>query len=704
MNTSVRLTVSQLAVLKGISRIAIYQSIKHNKYKTARLIAGRGGKSGKSYDIDLYDDRISPEERARYFKEHESEAVSDTPQPGILSFPAGQPVTVTEGVEGNSALAPSPFEPLLDHDVDNIVYSNAANWERSYADKWIRVLHACAGMQGEDLKQFVSQWNTDNPSEQTSYSRILQMRKNHLQEGISGLLPKYGKNAGTTIVQNIHFEHFKSLYLKEGSPSLQSCWYNTLGFAKSIDPVFKPESFPAPYSFFRRLTREVPKESIYLARHGHDAWNRKFANYIPRDYSTMKAGECYVSDHAQVDVAVRIPSGKVCFPWITVWCDFKSQKWLGWLHHAESPNSDHIFQSFYYAVKEHGLPEDVYIDNGKDYRSKDFAGGRQRFIRVSLDESKTSAMLLNLSITPHFSLPYNAQAKIIERTFLKNKEWFSKHRQGYRGGDVTERPEILEHEIKSGKIMEWNEYVALMDQFITGILNRVPSKGKVLQGMCPDELWMKEHTEVRKTSDDALKLFCMRTSRELTIMRNGVRDSDLSVTYWAEEMMGLKGTKVYLRRDINAYNKAYVFEAATDKFICTAQIAESAAALARTDIEKSKLRELVVAKNQQQKIVKAYAAVANAGSASDQIVQMAVGIETVNSLRGYEPAEQPAQPVYRLSNTMMDKVILEQRERERRGTSDLSSIQPPEQKQSRIYAFETDRDYDQQKNKSDLKK
>ena len=52
----------------------------------------------------------------------------------------------------------------------------------------------------------------------------------------------------------------------------------------------------------------------------------------------------------------------------------------------------------------------------------------------------------------HFALPYNAQTKPIERDFRTIKEYLSKHCQGYRGGNVVERPEYLVEEIKSNKI------------------------------------------------------------------------------------------------------------------------------------------------------------------------------------------------------------------------------------------------------------
>lgn len=144
----------------------------------------------------------------------------------------------------------------------------------------------------------------------------------------------------------------------------------------------------------------------------------------------------WVSDHAQIDVACMTQDGNVVFPWVTAWRDYKSGKWLGWILQTGHPNSDLIFQSFYYAAEIYGLPEDVIIDNGKDYRCKDFAGGRKS-VQVETNKPKTTSMLAELNVKVHFALPYNAQTKPIERDFLKIKELLSKHCQGYRGGSKS---------------------------------------------------------------------------------------------------------------------------------------------------------------------------------------------------------------------------------------------------------------------------
>jgi hypothetical protein len=307
------------------------------------------------------------------------------------------------------------FDSCSQHElgIEAEIYSSAPVWARAKADKYLSVLRATEGLRGNALKLFIAEWNMKHPEFKTSYPRVLEARKAYREQGISGLLAGYGRSAGNSIVRDEWFRYFKTAYLVEGAPSLRSCWLRTLGYAKELDSDITVSSFPSPITFLRKLEREVPKASIFMARYGREAWNRKHGTYIDRDYTNLRPGECLVSDHAQVDVAVLMPSGKVSFPWITAWRDFKSGKWLGWLHHPEAPNSDHVFQSFYHSVRRYGLPTDVYIDNGKDYRCRDFAGGRKNH-RVSIDDTKAVSMLGLLNITPRFSLPRNAQAALVK--------------------------------------------------------------------------------------------------------------------------------------------------------------------------------------------------------------------------------------------------------------------------------------------------
>ena len=574
-------------------------------------------------------------------------------------------------------------------------YSEAPNWAKQQAEKYLPLLESTQGLKGNELKDFITEWNNNHGEDlQTSYPSIIKMRRRYFRYGINGLLSKHGQHLKGSSVPDNYFNYFKNLYLVEGSPSLRTCWDLTLGYAiRELNA--DRNNFPSFMAFKRRLDKEIPKQSVYLARNGQTAWNRKYGGYIDRDYSNITCNQVWVSDHAQIDVACYDFDNKPVFPWVTVWRDYKSGKWLGWILQAGNPNSDFIFQSFYYAVEEFGLPKDVIIDNGKDYRSKDFAGGRKNF-RIDTNENKTSAMLKELNVNVHFALPYNAQTKPIERDFLKIKELLSKHCVGYRGGNVVERPEKLAKEIKDGKIMQFEDFKKIFDNFIINILNKKPSNGKNLNGKCPDELFYEEFKEKITTSKDALKLFCMRTSKTYTIRRNGIKDNSLGIHYWSDWMINKMSVKVYLRRDINNYKEAWVFRADNDEFIGTTTAVRAVAALFADEVSKDEFKEAMSIKKRNLKVTKAY-------------IKQTEKISIEEKYKNYEAAYQSAKRNYqksvkvaKLANTNMDKAVQKNKEQKQNGKYDLSMfLQEEKTNEQPFFLWETERSiYERKQEKS----
>lgn len=486
------------------------------------------------------------------------------------------------------------------------IYSKASIAARKQADKYLELINLTKYMKHSAIVKFLQDWNEKHPDKKSSYASLHRAKVNYEKFGISALLSKKGIKQ-TKVIDVKYFEYYKSLYLREGAPSAFFCWQVTLGYAKK-HADFDARNFPSYKTFDRHLKKEIPEQAIYLARYGQAAWNKKYATYIPRDYLNIKTGSCWVSDHAQIDVAVDF-KGTTYFPWVTVFRDVKTSKWLGWFLHLDAPNSDHIFQTFYYAVQKFGIPNDVYLDNGKDYRCKDFAGGRKQKagkITVQHFKDKENSLLRNLGIDVHFTLPYNAQTKPVERDFLKIKTFMSKGFVGYRGGKITERPEKLKNEIKNNKIMQFDEFKTVFDDFIENYLNKKPSGGKVLQGKSPDELWVEEFKVKKVISKDALKLFCMRTSKDVKIGRNGIYDSQFGVTYWDDWMVCEKGRKVFMRRDVNAYQEAWVFDAETQEFLGKGNTFSPISFLAKTNVEKSVYKKALAIKKKEQKIIRSF--------------------------------------------------------------------------------------------------
>ena len=466
-----------------------------------------------------------------------------------------------------------------------------------------------------------------------SYKSYLRMRARYREHGVQGLLPGYGNRIGDTVIPDAVFEVFKSAYLKEGAPGLPVCVNIAKGFAAKNKITVEP--FPSAATFLRRLRREVPAPAIALARYGYRHYNKHYHSYIDRDYTGISAGQVWVSDHRQLDQAVILPGQKKpCFPWVTVWRDFLSGLWIGWSLHPEAPNSDHIFEAFYKAAVQYGIPSEIIIDNGKDYRCKDFSGGlkHSRKHKLSLNEITTRSLMGGLNINVRFALPYNAQTKPIERDFLVMKSWLDKNMPGYRGGNIVERPEILASEIKSGKILKYDEYQQVFESFVQ-VLNNTPSMGKNHNGLTRQELWNQTVHPPQQITKEALKLFCMRTSRDYTIGRNGITLSAAEkLYYWGEWMIPLKGTRAYLRRDPLDYQTAWVFDSETHAFLgqallnaWSAPALEPAADGKANGLERSTVSRLLADKRRQLNIITAYAQVDSLNPA-DTIQYLSLGL------------------------------------------------------------------------------
>ncbi len=578
-------------------------------------------------------------------------------------------------------------------------YAAAPEYNRKQYDKYMSIIQAAGDKKGFELKDFINEWNMKHPDYKTSYGRVMAAKAILYKMGPAGLLADHGKRAGRSDVDNTDFEYFKSIYLVEGGPGAEACWLSTYGNRVKLDEGVVPDNFPKVSSFMRRLRKEIPEGSIYLARHGASNYNKKYASYINRDYRDILPGQVWVSDHKQADQAVmrsmpndirrevlelldtfetegskRKSKDNPAYPWITAWRCFKTGKWLGWNVHIEDPNADHIFQAFFSSASVYGIPKEIIIDNGKDYRCKDFAGGR-RTIKVNVDEIKVRSLVAGLHITPHFTIPYNGQSKPIERDFKVLKEWIDRGLPGFRGGNVVERPEALEENIKRGNILEFTEYESLMNFFIENVFHKYKSEGKNLLGRSRDEAFAKEFEGLTKVSDDALMLFCMRTSADLEIGRNGITVSrKYDLYYWADWMFGYKGRKAYMRRNVKKYQEAWVFDSITNEYLGKAYLnAWTANALVKTDLEKAHLENLLTAKRREVKIMKKYAETQRSVSGREYIENLAAGIGAAGTFDNEQQVKESAV----FLKTKMDEAVMQERVRST-GTDDIpfSTMEP----------------------------
>jgi transposase len=527
------------------------------------------------------------------------------------------------------------------------------------------------------------------------------------QQGILGLVPGYGNRAGTTAVPEEAAQIFDSLVLKDTAPSYYQAYVITKGYMARLYP---DKEVPHLSAFMRRYKKKYRQQHQDLARKGYAFYQRHWEYFIARDATDIASGKGWFSDHHQLDTICSMPDGTQVRPWITEWRDIRSGKMLAWHMHPEAPNANHIFYAFYLAAKDFGLPDFIYVDNGKDYRCRDLTGCYKN-IKPWDDASEAygKSLMGILKVEIVFATAYNAQAKSIERDHGKIINQFSRFMLGYTGGNPTARPESTElacvHEKallkargtprqpdEKGNILSYKEVFELFNLYITEVFNKSVSNGKLLNGMCPDEAFGKYRTDIRTISADELKICAMRTSKSKRIDRNGVIDNELGIElrYWAEWMHGIKGDVVYMRRDIKAYQTAWVWREEDDVFLGKAELAEAMKMHAKTNLDVEKVKTEIARKRHDLNLAK-QAIKTDMKLDSREIMQGLIdGTRAINDERGWAPTPGEELPVnYEITD--LGLAMAEDARMQKTGTYDLAEIAPIHEERKQLYLFDCDK-------------
>ena len=77
-----------------------------------------------------------------------------------------------------------------DQDIESESYTNAPQWAKLQADKYIRIIKESKYLKGNALERFILNWNIQNPEYKTSYPSVIKMRKRYKSDGIEGLLAR----------------------------------------------------------------------------------------------------------------------------------------------------------------------------------------------------------------------------------------------------------------------------------------------------------------------------------------------------------------------------------------------------------------------------------------------------------------------------------------------------------------------------------
>ena len=119
---------------------------------------------------------------------------------------------------------------------------------------------------------------------------------------------------------------------------------------------------------------------------------------VSRDPSLLdRPLEVVIGDGTALDVRWLRPDGSEIKVWLIIWMDWLTGRLFGHAYprpKSEGVRQEHIVYSFAVLASQHGLPENVYLDNGSEYGALD--------------------RLEELGVRRITALPYNAPAKPVE--------------------------------------------------------------------------------------------------------------------------------------------------------------------------------------------------------------------------------------------------------------------------------------------------
>lgn len=344
------------------------------------------------------------------------------------------------------------------------------------------------------------------------------------------------------------------------------------------DPEKTGMKIPACRQTLSRILAAIPEDEKTLARRGKKAWKDDHMVMAMRAKPEM-VNEVWFGDHHQMDAFVLDKNGHPVRPWLTMWYDAATGCPVGWVL-CENPNTQTIIEAFNRAVAHtrhspfYGPPRMVYVDNGKDYRSKLFETGviKERSLGLLNGSLATNSVLQLLNIQVTHALPYQGWSKPVERFFGTLEDIWIREVPGWCGDSPAERPEDFSRQLRlaleHGQLWTMDQfYEYLRDTVFPEYIER-PHQG--YDGRKPIDLY-KTLPRARDDQPSWDMLNVLRNNRQTRrISQQGVRFQ--KETYWDDEMIGLAGkTVTVLYDDADLSTVGIVLEG---RFLCEAEPVE----------------------------------------------------------------------------------------------------------------------------------
>ena len=383
---------------------------------------------------------------------------------------------------------------------------------------------------------------------------------------------------------------FAALYEKETLRDLHNSWMDARAFC--IAAGISELSIPSEDQVRRFYATKVDRVALMEKRMGPKFSYDKIDHYTPRDWSKVEPDQCWTGDHHEfnlfcrwwdpmagpIDDTTHMPKGgwKRCRPMYTQWMDAKSWKTVGHMF-SRVPSRDTIEIALRRAIEARGgVPESLYFDCGKDYKSfgpdgKAWGGAH----RLGYDDDRAASICEALGIRAIMALPYNPRAKLNENFFRHHepfvKRWPSycgrnkphmdrlwKMRSGTDNLTLAERCEVYPESHSFAKCLVRPEALPTVEHFereylhwLEEVYNKRISKGIVNFGMSPDERYLRTTSRIRKVASEEISLAFLEVYGTRKVSSGGM-------LYWCPPNGQKPDWKWYQSNTLKSYIGAHV--------------------------------------------------------------------------------------------------------------------------------------------------
>ncbi|MDE6426175.1 MAG: Mu transposase C-terminal domain-containing protein [Ruminococcus sp.] len=494
------LTVKEVAELLNISDRAVRKNCDSGKYDCV-YVNGRGGNGGKNILISL--ESLPQEAQNRY-----------------------------NGIEK---------EPELLIERYSLAQIKEAEYKASIVLDFQR--------SGVSAEKFIHDFNARN-GENFTNKQLYKWQKKYKNGGIEALIDtRGGYNKDACSISEKAWDMFYTLYMTLQRRSIKWCYDKTKLAFPDIPSV----------SAFERKVKTIPEYAILKYHTGTKAFNDAMPHMI-RDKSGVMSNDIWCSDHHRADVFVKNDTGHVIRPWITIFTDIRSTKVMSFIVREADPNTTVVKKCLRLGIEKHGVPNEIYTDNGKDYTAK------------KLSEEYPLSVMNVLGIGKITATPYHGQAKPVERFFRTLEERFGKMFYSYAGNDAKKRPEHMQ---KTNKVLDGDKNIPTLEFYIEQLAkyideyNNTAHHGDGMDGRTPNQVYDENLTEKREIGDsNALRLLFGKTV-ERTVQKNGIAMYNNTFTNNDGKLIPYYDRKVLVTYDPDDLETVYIFDMDYN-YICSA--------------------------------------------------------------------------------------------------------------------------------------